>query len=71
MCGIFCVIRLATVDFYEFVINECQSHSCREKVNKVSGKFCVQLEYIFPHLIIVNNGKGIKYFLVNSDMCWN
>ena len=71
MCGIFCVIRLAAVYFYEFVINEFQHHFCIEKMKKVFQKFFVQLEYIFPRLIIVNNGKGIKYFLVNNGMCWN
>jgi hypothetical protein len=70
MCCIFCVIRLAAVDFYEFVINACQSHCCIQKM-KVFGKFFVQFENFFPRLIIVNNRKGIKYFLVNNVMCWN
>ena len=39
--------------------------------NEESGKFIVQLEYIFPRLIIVNNGKGIRYFLVYNGMYWN
>lgn len=34
MYCIFCVIRLAAVDFYEFVINECQSHCCIEKIEE-------------------------------------
>lgn len=37
MYCIFCVIRLAAVDFYEFVINECQSHCCVEKMKKVEN----------------------------------
>lgn len=63
--------RLAAVDFYEFVINECQSHCCIEKIRKIFGKFYVQFEYIYTSLIFVNNGKGIKYFLVNIVMFWN
>jgi hypothetical protein len=71
MYCIFCVIRLAGVDFYAFVISKYQSHCCIEKMKKVFGKFFVQLAYIFSCLIIVNNEKGIKYFLLYNGLCWN
>ena len=44
---IFCVIRLAAVHFYEFVINECQSHCSIEKMKKVFGKFLFSLSTSF------------------------